>query len=145
MRWQSDQNLQLNNLLNKAWTLTEPENKLYCSYEYSSLFHLKATRVKKLSRKPLLCAVHSSVISNECLPTHGLEMSSALAPMNWNLKGKILHRLLKSFSSEFFFGCCRPWNRLDSYLPPIFRKKTTWSTKILEEEMSISYGREQWW
>lgn len=35
MTWQSDQNPQLNCLLNTAWTLTEPENKLYCSYEYS--------------------------------------------------------------------------------------------------------------
>lgn len=47
-----------------------------------NLFHLKATRVKKLTRKPLPCAVYSSVMSGECLSTPSLEMSSALAPVN---------------------------------------------------------------
>lgn len=46
------------------------------------LFHLKATRVRKLSRKPLRCAVYSSVMSDEGLSIPSLEMSSALAPMN---------------------------------------------------------------
>lgn len=43
------------------------------------LFHLKAIRLKKLSRKPLPCPVYSSVMSDECLSTPSLEMSSALA------------------------------------------------------------------
>ena len=46
------------------------------------LFHLKATKVKKVSRNPLPYAVYSSVISDECLSTPSLEMSSALAPVN---------------------------------------------------------------
>lgn len=35
-------------------------------------------------------------MSDECLSTLSLEMSSALAPVNWNLKGEILYRLRKS-------------------------------------------------
>lgn len=113
-------------------------------------FCLKATKVKKLTRKPLLYTFYSSVMSDKCLCVPSLKMSSLLAPVNWNLKCEILHRLRKSFSSEFFIECCRIWNRLQGYsvnmdLPPTFRNKTNWSTKLWGEEMSIKHGREGWW
>lgn len=113
-------------------------------------FHLTATRVKKLAGKPLLYMVYSSVISDKCLCVPSLKISSALAPVNWNLKCEILHKLRKSFCSEFFIGCCRTWNRFDGYsvntdLPLTFRNKTNWSTKIWGEEMSIKHGRKGWW
>lgn len=52
-------------------------------------------------------------MSDECLSTLSLEMSSSLAPVNWNLKGEILHRLRKPFFSEFLIGCRRPLKSLD--------------------------------
>lgn len=97
MRWQSDQNLR--------WAVSWVKPKLFLSLKTSctalmniqtlvhieilrkaaeteqmrKLSHLEATRVKKLSGKPLPYAVYSSVTPDECLSTLSLEMSSALA------------------------------------------------------------------
>lgn len=112
------------------------------------LFHLKVARVKKYFRKPLFCVISSSVMSDECLSIPSLEIFSALTPVHWNLKGEILHRLKKAFSSEF--GCCRPWKSPDDYsmnmdLSLTFRKETTWSTKTLEEGRPRKFRREGCW
>lgn len=45
-------------------------------------FCLKATKVKKLTRKPLLYTFYSSVMSDKCLCVPSLKMSSLLAPVN---------------------------------------------------------------
>lgn len=50
--------------------------------ELRKFFNLKATRVKKLARKPLLYTVHISVMSDKCLCVPNLKLSSALAPVN---------------------------------------------------------------
>lgn len=113
-------------------------------------FHLKATSVKKLTRKPLLYTVYSSVMSDKCLCVPSFKLSSGPAPVNWNLKCEILHRLRKSFSSEFFIGCRGTWDSFDGYsvnmdLPPTFRNKTKWSTKIWGEEKSMKHGKKGRW